>query len=84
MGVYVQSNAINEWFPAKQFQIDAVNACLEKKSDVEFETIVTPEEKYRSVCRFVSTTECYLENLDTRVKRKIFVGESPLPEHEGI
>ena len=84
MTIFVQGNAKDEWFLAKEFQIAAISSCLNQKIDIEFQTVVSLDETYESICRYVSDGNCYLENLNTGVKRKVYLSGVTLPSHDGI
>ena len=84
---YIQGNKQNEWIPAIESQINALNEVLKTKDSVLF-TITDPVSKksFESVCKF-ENNYCSFQNLETGKIRKAISSESELtcfPNHKGV
>ena len=87
MYYFIQANEKNAWMPAMDSQIDAIHQALQTKQSVTY-TITDPksQKNFQSVCHYTDNKTCWFENLETGVKRKVFMSEknSSLPDHDGI
>ena len=85
---FVQSNTPNEWLSALDSQIEIMNQCREKKSNVNF-VITDPKsnKSFNSMCKYVDNDNFEFENQETGVLRRAFFCASKpdsFPEHGGI